>query len=97
MVRLDVGVDIKEIDVGECEMSEDVMAVRLEYKVGRDREKIILIVCYMTVERAEARAENARKYRIVERLAQENKNERVIVMGDMNGHIGVLGEEVNGN
>ena len=34
MVRLDVGVDIKEIDVGECEMSEDVMAVRLEYKVG---------------------------------------------------------------
>ena len=51
----------------------------------------------MTIERAEARAENERKYRIVERLVQENKNERVIVMGDMNGHIGVLGEEVNGN
>lgn len=88
MVSLDAGVDTEEIHVGECEMSEDVMAARLECTVGRYRENVILIVCYMTVERVEVRAENEGKYRIVE---------RVIVMGDMNGHIGVLGEEVNGN
>ena len=67
MVKLDIGVDIEEIDVGECEMSEDIVAIRLEYTEGRDRERIILIVCYMTVERAEARTENERKYIIVER------------------------------
>ena len=56
----------------------------------------MVIVCYMTVEGVEARMENERKYRIIERLVQEHKNERVIVMGDMNGHISILGE-VNRN
>ena len=97
LVRVDADVDVEELNVGECEMSEDVMAVRLEYTAGRERESVTVIVCYMTVEGVEARMENERKYRIIERLVQEHKNERVIVMGDMNGHIGILGEEVNRN
>ncbi|KAG0717650.1 hypothetical protein GWK47_054015 [Chionoecetes opilio] len=51
----------------------------------------------MTVEGTGARAENERKYRSVQGVVEQNRSENVIVMGDMNGHIGVLGEEVNGN
>lgn len=44
-------------------MSENVKAVRLEYTVGRER--VMIVVCSMTVERAEVRAENERKSRKV--------------------------------
>ncbi|KAG0715737.1 hypothetical protein GWK47_000111 [Chionoecetes opilio] len=97
LVRQEAGIDVEELDVGGCEMGEDIMAVRLEYKVRKGRERILVIVCYMTVEGTGARAENERKYRIVQRFVEQNRSENVIVMGDMNGHIGVLGEEVNGN
>ena len=33
LVRKDVGIELEEIDVGGSEMSEDIMAVQLEYKV----------------------------------------------------------------
>ncbi|KAG0720262.1 hypothetical protein GWK47_048876 [Chionoecetes opilio] len=97
LVRQEAGIDVEELDVGGCEMGEDIMVVRLEYKVRKGRERILVIVCYMTVEGTGARAENERKYRIVQRVVEQNRSENVIVMGDMNGHIGVLGEEVNGN
>ena len=57
----------------------------------------MVVVCYMTVEETGVRAENERKYRIVQRIVEQSKGESMIVMGDMNGHIGILGEEVNGN
>ena len=44
-----------------------------------------------------ARPKNERKYRIVRRIVEPSKGESMIVIGDMNGHIGILSEEVNGN
>ena len=44
--RIGTGLDVEEIDVGGCEMSEDMMAVRLEYSymVGRERECVMVFV-----------------------------------------------------
>ncbi|KAF2347320.1 Endonuclease/exonuclease/phosphatase [Trinorchestia longiramus] len=54
---------------------------------------IILVVCYMTT----IKEENVKKYTILEKVVQEFSRFPVIVMGDMNGHVGILGEKVNEN
>ncbi|KAF2357146.1 Endonuclease/exonuclease/phosphatase [Trinorchestia longiramus] len=41
--------------------------------------------------------ENTKKYIILERAVQKFSRFPVIVMGDMNGHVGILGEKVNEN
>ena len=89
---------VEEIDVGSCASSEDVLAVRIECmnKHGRP-ESMIMVVVYMTVEGNRAARENSRKYDILKRIVREYQRERVIVMGDMNAHIGILGEQVNRN
>ena len=97
LVRMEAGIDVEEIEVGDCEMSEDVMAVRLEYRAHGQKERLIVIVCYMTVNGTGAKAENEKKYGVIQRLVEKFKDERLIVMGDMNGHVGVLGENVNVN
>ena len=51
----------------------------------------------MTVEGIEARQDNTVKYRIIKDIIRQNREIATIVMGDMNAHIGVLGERVNGN
>ena len=51
----------------------------------------------MTVEGQEGRVENRRKYEILKRFVRQHRNERVLVVGDMNGHIGLLGERINAN
>ncbi|KAF2343370.1 Endonuclease/exonuclease/phosphatase [Trinorchestia longiramus] len=58
---------------------------------------IILVVCYMTTMGPLAQEENVKKYTILERVVQEFSRFPVIVMGDMNGHVGILGEKVNEN
>ena len=50
----------------------------------------------MSVEGSEAR-ENKEKYKLLGMLAEKYSNERVLIMGDFNGHTGVLGERVNKN
>ena len=50
---------------------------------------------YVTVQGIGAGEENETKS--IEMLVDQSKNARVIVMCDINGHIGVLGEEVNGD
>lgn len=97
IVRKKIDVVIEEIKVGECEMSEDMMAAYLNYKARGKTERIFLIVCYMTVQGPDARRDNERKYDLVRRLVNDHRREQVIIMGDMNGHIGILGEEVNAN
>ncbi|KAF2352460.1 Endonuclease/exonuclease/phosphatase [Trinorchestia longiramus] len=57
----------------------------------------ILFVCYMTTTRPLAQEENVKKYTILETVVQEFSRFPVIVMGDMNGHVSVLGEKVNEN
>ncbi|KAF2345824.1 Endonuclease/exonuclease/phosphatase [Trinorchestia longiramus] len=44
-----------------------------------------------------AQEENVKKYTILERVVQEFSRFPVIVMGDMNGHVGLLGKKVNEN
>ncbi|KAF2344204.1 Endonuclease/exonuclease/phosphatase [Trinorchestia longiramus] len=56
---------------------------------------IILVVCYMATTGPLAQEENVKKYTILERVVQEFSRFPVIVMGDMNGHVGILGEKVN--
>lgn len=45
-----------------------------------------------------AKQNNEREYRIIGRLLHcYNRQRETVVMGDINGHIGMLGVEVNGN
>ena len=96
LVRKDSMLVCEMMDVGDCDMSEDILAVRLE-NVGRVKESIYVCVCYMTREGPGARLENVRKYEIVKRFVNDHVNERILIVGDMNGHIGLLGEGMNDN
>lgn len=50
LVRNGAGLEVEEKNVGMCEMSEDIMAVRMEYKRGSKVERFLLCARYMTVE-----------------------------------------------
>ena len=99
MIQTDAQMEIEVLNVGNCSMSEDILAVRLERRSdnGNKCESMHICVCYMTVEGPNARDENRRKYEILKNFVNEYGNEEIIIMGDMNGHIGVLGERMNGN
>ena len=99
MFKKDTQFDVEVVDVGDCEMSEDILVVRVEMLGGQrgKREEVFVCVCYMTVEGQNAPVENKRKYDILQKFVSENETERIIIMGDMNGHIGILGERTNGN
>ena len=94
IVRKDVGIELDVVKVGECEMSEDIFAASVRYKGKVRTERVFLVVCYMTVEGGRAREENERKYGLVRSLIERHRNERIIVMGDMNAHIGIMDEKV---
>ena len=98
MWKKDAKIDCEIMDIGNCEMSEDLLVVKLEC-VDNMEQKITLYVCvcYMSVEGAVGREENQRKYEILKKFVDEHRNEKIIVVGDMNGHVGILGEEVNRN
>ncbi|XP_045111428.1 uncharacterized protein LOC123504733 [Portunus trituberculatus] len=51
----------------------------------------------MTVEGDRAVRENSRKYSVLKKIARDYAGERVIVMGDMNAHVGMLGEQMSRN
>ena len=53
---------------------------------------MIIVITYMTVE-----GENKAKYRVIGDVLEIFKNEKVLIMGDMNGHTGILGEAQNSN
>jgi hypothetical protein len=98
LVRKDKEIEVVEVNMGEDSASEDIIGVRCEFKSGKNKiKKLYMFVCYMTTEGGNARNENNRKYNILKREIEKIKDEQVIVMGDMNGHIGMLGEEVNAN
>ncbi len=97
MIRKKSNIVCEEINVGTDEMSEDILAMKLEYKVRNVVERVVMVVCYMTVQGMNAARDNERKYEILRNLVRENVNEKIVIMGDMNGHIGILSEDVNGN
>ena len=70
----------------------------VEYVNERGKpDKLVVVVVYMTVEGERAVRENSRKYSLLKKIVREHARERVIIMGDMNAHIGILGEQVNRN
>ena len=80
LVRLGLEVDVEVMKVGDCEMSEDILAVNLWSKREGRMVRIVLTVCYMSVESACGREENERKYRLIERVIDECKGDQVIVI-----------------
>ena len=76
---------------------EDITTFIIENNI-RKNTKIIIIICYMTAGNGiEANRENVEKYRIIRNRINKYKEEEIIVMGDMNAHIGILGEKIDRN
>ncbi|KAF2345171.1 Endonuclease/exonuclease/phosphatase [Trinorchestia longiramus] len=86
---------LEEICEGNELDSEDILVMRCE-KVQTNK-CIILVMCYKTSMGPLAQEENVKKYTILERVVQEFCRFPMILMGDMNGHVGILGEKVNEN
>lgn len=96
LIRQNRGLTFKELDVGNCEASENSLAVRIKYRGESRIDNFILVVCYMTVEGRGGRTENEGKCERIGRIITENRQEQVAIMGDISGHIGIL-EDVNKN
>ena len=89
-------IDIVEVSMGNGEEQEDLMAVKLIGE-GDEGKDITVIVAYMSIERGIREREiNIKKYEAVKRTIRECSGE-IVVMGDFNGHIGLLGERINMN
>ena len=100
IVQSEAGFEIEEINVGESEMSKDILAVKIEYATTmNERMQMVMIVCYMTVEGVLSEHENREKYACIKKVLDEYSHEMIVVMGDINGHVGIviLGEPVNKN
>ena len=79
---------MEELESGNKVMDEDIMIVKLE--IESKKKCLIVIVCYMTVEGEHAREENETKYNSLKKWVEKFGNEEVLIMGDMNGHVGIL-------
>ena len=77
------------------EVGEDIGVYRVSDVEGVN-EDMIVVVCYMTVEGVNA-GENKTKYEILGELMMLFSNDRVMILGDMNGHTGILDEAINNN
>ena len=96
--RKSKGLRVEQINVGNSAASEDILAARIECESLNGKPvSMITVVVYMTVESERARRENRDKYEILRKIVREHNREKVIIMGDMNGHIGMLGERMNRN
>ncbi|KAF2345643.1 Endonuclease/exonuclease/phosphatase [Trinorchestia longiramus] len=60
-------------------------------------ECVILVVSYRTTIGPLAQDGNMKKYTILEKVVQEFSRFPLIIVGDMNGHVGMLSERVNEN
>lgn len=80
-------------------MSEDILVVRIEMLGNQSgkREEVFLCVCYMTVVEQNAPVENKKKYDILQKFVSIHETDRIIIMSDINGHIGIHGVRRNGN
>ena len=87
------GFSIDEVEYGG---EDDIAIYRVNALDNRDSIQCIIVVCYMTVEGPNI-GENVAKYRILQDIADRFASEKVILVGDMNGHTGLLGEKTNRN
>ena len=98
LVKKDSRFVIEELDIDSEEtVAEDIAIFKLEYKVNKKYEKIIMVVCYMTVQGEKANHDNKKKYLVLTKISEKYKEDKLIIMGDMNGHTGILGEQINQN
>ena len=97
MVRKECNIVCEILDVGESDMSEDIMIVKLDSVRQGRKECLYLCVCYMTIESTGGIRENRSKYEILKNFVSLHEDEKIVVVGDMNGHMGLLGESENGN
>ena len=96
--RKESNLKVEELDVGSSAMSEDILVLRVECVGKHDRhESFVVAVVYMTVEGERAVRENGMKYDVLRRLVRRFAGEKVMIMGDMNAHLGMLGERINRN
>ena len=95
--RGDSWFSVDGIEIGdERGLAEDIAAFRI-YPSGENAGiELILVIVYMTVEGPNW-PENRVKFQIIENLIQQYEREKVVVMGDMNAHTGLLGERINHN
>ena len=98
LLKKDKNFKVEKLDVGSCDMSEDILAVRVECAGEQGKnERFVVVVVYMTVMGERAVRENNRKYSILKKFVREYSGEKVMIMGDMNAHLGMLGEQMNQN
>ena len=88
--------ETEEIDIGNSKDQEDLLV----WKQGIKDKAMHNYMCslYMiTGNRNEIIQENRRKYNIIKSVIKENREKSILIMGDMNGHIGILGEKIDKN
>ena len=86
---------IEMIKMEENVSNEDILGIQLTLE---NEEKHIIIICYMNIEgNLENLQENVEKYINLNNLYNKYQNEKVMIMGDFNGHIGILNERISRN
>ena len=89
--------ETEEIDLGNSEDQEDMLIWSVTNKKLKIKQFIIICVHMTTGNTNEIIQENRRKYNVIKTVIKENKEKSILIMGDMNAHIGILGEKINKN
>ena len=89
--------ETEEIDLGNSDDQEDMLVWSVTNKKLKIKQFIIICVYMTTGNKNEIIQENRRKYNIIKTVIKENKEKSILIMGDMNAHIGILGEKINKN
>jgi hypothetical protein len=75
---METGYDVEEISVGKSEISEDIIAVKVEYATNKnERMQMVMIVCYMTVEGVRSERDKREKYACIKKVLDEYRGGRV--------------------
>ena len=89
--------EVEEIELDDNEDTEDILACLIENKYQKIQQ-FLLICCYMTTGKTDIVVqENKRKYKEIKKIVKEHRNKEILIMGDMNAHIGILGEKIDKN
>ena len=89
--------ETEEMDLGNAEDQEDMLVWSVTNKKLKIKQFIIICVYMTTGNTNEIIQENRRKYNVIKTVIKENKEKSILIMGDMNAHIGILGEKINKN
>ena len=89
--------ETEEIDIGNSEDQEGILVRAVTNKKLKIKQYIIICVYMTTGNENEIMQENRRKYNIIKSVIKENREKSILIMGDMNAHIGILGEKIDKN